>query len=1221
MSVTVLPVRPPSAARLQSPADLVAALGIDFSTEQLAAITAPLEPGVIIAGAGSGKTTVMAARVVWLVGTGAVRPEEVLGLTFTRKAAAELSARVRSALLRAGVIDERGIDDAGEQLIMTYDAFAARLVTEHGLRIGVDADATLITGATRFRLASQVVRAAAGPFEHISRLRPATVTERVLKLDADLQQHLVDPARLDGHARSHRVGLESAPVNQRGNVYAEVKKAILAADERLELASLVRDYQQLKQRLGMVEFADQMAIAARLAVEVPEVSDQLRASFRVVLLDEYQDTSAAQAIMLRGLFSGHAPLTGRGHPVTAVGDPFQAIYGWRGAAASNILQFADHFRCGDDRPAARFALTVNRRSGPTILDVANELARPLRTDTAERLAQLTGEAEGVDLDPLRAPAGTAPGRVRAATFETWEEEVVWIGDQVLRNRSDGEAVHWSDIAVLTRRNADIGPIYAELTARDIPTEIVGLGGLLSLPEVMDVVATLRLVDDVTANPELVRLLSGPRWSVGPGDLALLGRRARELARSAGPDDRGPADGILHALEEAVADVDPTDVVSLLDALEDPVPADSEDRSGSADPRSVHHQPGGDQPGGDQPGGDQPGGDQPGGDQPGVYPYGDREPGDHEPADRPGSRSSDQQFSAEALDRFAGLAGELAYLRRHSDEPLLDLCRRVITVLGLDVELTATPEYARTHRRDQLGAFLDAVADYVDVDGQASLSGLLAYLRAEVEQGTGLEQAVPTVADSVKLLTVHKAKGLEWDVVYLPAMMHGTFPSDRVSDNWVGAAAVLPADLRGDAGSIPQLADSTAAAIKDYAAELKTQQLLAEDRLAYVAVTRARTVLVGSGHLWRPEAVKPKVPSVYLKAILAEAGRQGQVAAEAGPPAATNPHQTTVAPVAWPRPLDPDAWQRRRDAAMLVEAGRVRFRQTGRYEPVDPAAPEAEGQPGELAIEPLMLDEEEVVAGWDADLDHLLAEARQARRGSRSVALPATMSASAMLRLRSDPQRFAAELARPMPSAPSSAARFGTRFHQWVEQHLASPGVQPTLIDPDDSADEVELAVGSEDEFRRLCDRFAAGPFGSAVPHALEAPVSVLVGGRVVRGRIDAVYRADPPGAAGPGESLDALPGSGRLPPDGRSYRYRIIDWKTAPDARRDHVDGVEQPERADPWQLAIYRLAWAELSGVDLDEVDAVFYFVGSDRLVRPPRLADRAEIERVLLRVPQTDS
>ena len=200
-----------------------------FSDQQLEAITAPLEPGVIIAGAGSGKTTVMAARVVWLVGTGAVRPEEVLGLTFTRKAAAELSQRVRNALLRAGVIADRGVDESGEQLIMTYDAFAGRLVAEHGLRLGYEADPTLISGATRYRLASRVVRAAAGPFEFISRLRPATVTDRVLRLDADLQQHLVDVSDLDGHARDLLLGLASAPRNNRGNTYADIKKAIIAA--------------------------------------------------------------------------------------------------------------------------------------------------------------------------------------------------------------------------------------------------------------------------------------------------------------------------------------------------------------------------------------------------------------------------------------------------------------------------------------------------------------------------------------------------------------------------------------------------------------------------------------------------------------------------------------------------------------------------------------------------------------------------------------------------------------------------------------------------------------------------------------------------------------------------------------------------------------------------------------------------------------------------------
>lgn len=316
--------------RLTEPGELSDALGIPFSDQQLRAITAPIQPGVIIAGAGSGKTTVMAARVVWLVGIGAVRPEQVLGLTFTRKAAAELSGRIRAALLSAGVLDTSGVDEVGEQVVLTYDAFAARLVSEHGLRIGVDGDRTMITGATRYRLASRIVSGAAGPFELLSRFRPVTVAERILKLDADLQAHLVDRRALDQHARQWRLAWGEAPLSRTRRPYVAVTRAEQALAERLELASLVQDFQALKQQLGVVEFADQMAVAARLVKEVPEVAELVRQQFRVVLLDEYQDTSAAQAALLQGLFSGAEPAAGRGHPVTAVGDPFQAIYGWRG---------------------------------------------------------------------------------------------------------------------------------------------------------------------------------------------------------------------------------------------------------------------------------------------------------------------------------------------------------------------------------------------------------------------------------------------------------------------------------------------------------------------------------------------------------------------------------------------------------------------------------------------------------------------------------------------------------------------------------------------------------------------------------------------------------------------------------------------------------------------------------------------------------------------------
>ena len=1141
--------------RFTSTDELIEALGIEFSLQQLTAITAPLEPGVIIAGAGSGKTTVMAARVVWLVGTGAVRPEEVLGLTFTRKAAAELSARVRSALLKAEVIDEQGVDEAGEQLIMTYDAFAARLVAEQGLRLGVESESAMISGAARFRLAARVVEAAAGPFEQLSRLRPQTVTERVLGLDSDLQQHLVPTSALDRHARRWRLAFQSAPVNNRGNVYADVKRALAAIDERLELASLVDDYQSLKRRLDVVEFADQMAVAARLATDVPEVSAALRDEFKVVLLDEYQDTSAAQAIMLAGLFSGPDQKSGRGHPVTAVGDPFQAIYGWRGAAASNILEFATSFPRSDGRPSRRFALTVNRRSGQTILDVANVLSEPLRADETLQPADsdsALGSIDGTDsgsggvdgLGMLFAPPEAGPGEVRAATFQTWGEEVSWIADEVIAARDSQTVDRWSEIAILTRRNADIGPLYAELTARDVPTEIVGLGGLLSLPEVCDVVSTLRLIDDVTANPDLIRLLSGPRWNISPRDLAQLGRRARELAQqeqlpfagaddlvadddpalddhdvvdvrvdrgaSSSTDDNRGVGGLLGALEEAVGDLDPTEVISLLDAVEDP--------------------------------------------------------GD--------------EFAEETRWRLGLLAGELAYLRRHSDEPVLDLCRRVVSVLGLDVELLATPDFGRTQRRDQLGAFLDAVADYADVDGQASLSGLLSYLRAESDYGTGLEQAVPTDRESVKLLTMHKAKGLEWDVVFLPALMKGTFPSDRVSDNWVISAGVLPADLRGDASSIPQLPEAAGPAIAEYKQRLKDQQLRSEDRLAYVAATRARRILVGSGHNWRPELVKPRQPSAYLQAIVAEAGRQDRILAMAPPPGESNPHDSSAPPVPWPRPLDPEALDRRRHAAELVRAAQDRHRTGEGYEP-------AAG-----SEEPLLLDDEETVAAWDSDIQRLLAESLAARRGAGAVVLPQSLTATELIKLRSDPDGFATELIRPMPRKPSRRQRFGTRFHQWIERRLGGSAEQQ-LIDPDELSDRADTGIGDEGEFHELCERFAAGTFGNSKPFALEAPFTLVLGGRVIRGRIDAVYQ----GAVGPDD------------PDGGHPEYQIVDWKTA------------RGENYDPLQLAIYRVAWAELTGVRPEQVDAVFYSVPDDRIVRPSRLVDRAQLERILAEVPEEDA
>lgn len=1094
--------------KLASTDDLCSALGITFSPEQLAAITAPLEPGVIIAGAGSGKTTVMAARVVWLVGTGQVQPQQVLGLTFTRKAAAELSQRVRSALDRAGVVAVDGPDDAGEEVVMTYDAFAARLVADHGLRIAVETDPTMITGAARFRLASRAVTSASGPFEYLSRLRPRSVTERVLQLDADLSAHLVRRLEVVAFTDEFLRNLDSAP-QYRGRPYAIINQARAAACERVELLDLVTDYQALKRRLGLVEFADQMAVAAELVRRVPGVATALRQQFRVVLLDEYQDTSAAQAALLRGLFSGVDQHTGRGHPVTAVGDPWQAIYGWRGAAASNILTFAEAFPRSDGRAAHGFTLSVNRRSGQEILDVANLVASTLFDDPV----LMAHRSAHVPID-LVAPAGTPPASVQAATFESWADEVQFIADQIVDDHRSGRATLWSDIAVLSRRNADVAAMHAALLSRDVPVEIVGLGGLLLLPEIADVVATLTLIDDVTANPAVVRLLAGPRWRIGPRDLAALGQRAGELARGGRP--RGFSDAEagpdLHSdVAEALADIDPADVVCLSDAIED---------------------------------------------------------------------LGDADLSPSARERLTAFGVEMRRLRQHSGESVLDLTRRVIATLGLDVELIADSELMRTDRRSQLSAFVDAVASYSDVDGDDSLSGLLAWLDAELEHGAGLDQALPSEHNSVKLLTVHRAKGLEWDVVYVPGLVVGNFPSDRVTNNWVTSAANLPAPLRGDADGVPQVDEVSKVGFDTYKAALGEAERRSEDRLAYVALTRARRQLTGTGHTWRATNSKPYKPSRYLQLLVAAASEQNRVLHLAPPVLAANPAGQLTASHTWPPPPDAERSERVHDAADQVRRATERLLTTG-----DAEAPD---------LDPLPLDEAAIVAEWDADMDRLLSQARAADTDTVQVTVPASLSASAMMSAMRDPGSFALSALRPMPRPASTAATVGSRFHEWVERRFRTPsellddqvvslpgggglppGTQPPtplLVDPTDWPSP-ELS-GGDTPLNRLIEAFLASEYADRVPEVIEYPFVLVLGRHQVRGRIDAVYQAQP----------------------GSGFDWQLVDWKTS---------GAP----ADPVQLSLYRLAWSQLRGVPIDHIDAVFMQVATGRVVRPKRLWSETEL------------
>ena len=1072
-------------ARIDTPAQLAALMGLDFehSPQQWAAITAPLEPAVVIAGAGSGKTSLMAARVVYLVATGQVRPEEVLGLTFTTKAAAELRHRIHSALDHAGLLGAADPgppldpDDEAEEVleptVATYHAYAAGLLVDHGLRIGHEPETRVVSDASRYQLGARVVERFTGEVRHLTD-HPPTAIQNLLALDSAMSEHLVGPddvRRIDGEARAgfeRAREAEQAGKDRKGHREA-ADKAMYAIDRRAELLRLVEGYRRLKRDLGLMDFSDQIELAARLADEQPEVGVVQRGRFRVVLLDEYQDTSVAQAVMLARLFSGPDVASGLGHPVTAVGDPNQAIYGWRGASVSNILGFGETFPAATGSPPI-LPLTVNRRSDRRILAVANRLAEPLMVKYAGQVAE------------LEAKPGADDGVVEVHVFERHLDELAWLVDAARAAHDDVPGRLWSDLGVLTRDNAHAEEVFDALTGAGIPVEIVGLSGLLRLPEVAEVVALLTLMHDLTDNAALLTLLTGPRWAIGPRDLRLLGERGRVLSGRGGRVDHADiGTELLH-----IADgIDPAEIPTLSDALESP---------------------------------------------------------------------GDGDYSPEARERFALLADELRHLRAAVGEPLLDVVRRIIDVTGVDIELASAVGPAAAARRDNLDLFVKAVAEFRSVDGDVTLPALLAYLTAEDDQGNGLDVATPTAADSVKLLTVHRAKGLEWSAVFLVGVCESRFPSNRSRTLWTSSPAILPAPLRGDAVDLPQLGGWGKEALDAYRAATRAHDAEEELRLGYVALTRAAHRLCVSSYLWSPRATSfgPSDYQAVLRDQLTEWGEPPERWLDKPAKGAPHPYDDIDPSRPWPVPGPGREQQLRLAAAERVAA-------------TDPAAPDPE----------LDLVAQSTVAEWDAEIERLLVEARAARADVVGVPLPSSLSATAVARLRDDPETFAAELARPMPRPPSPTARFGTRFHAWVESRFG----QQDLFDPDELPGRADAGIDSHEDLRELIARFESGPFADRLPHQVEAPFALVLDGQVVRGRIDAVYA----------EQVDDEPG------------FLVVDWKT------------NRQQSADPLQLAVYRLAWAELAGVPVERVRAGFYYVRHGELVEPEDLPERAELERLV--------
>lgn len=779
--------------------------------EQRRVIEQPLGPTtLVIAGAGSGKTTTMANRVVWLVANGLVRAGGILGLTFTRKAAGELADRVRRQLMTflehaahrgARVLSleqqtqvERLSYELEESFefpeISTFNAFAVSVLQEFGASAGLASGASLLDEAAAWNLAREVVLQSEEDELRRNDFSLTSLVDQVIHLDGAVHEHLTSFDSVIRHSDA-LTEVARLPYNDKeldsglsGKLYADLRKTLQDVGSTSLIARLAAEFARTKQERGLLEYSDQVALALQTVERSPDAVEILAARSPVVLLDEMQDTSVGQTKLLSRIFAGNS--------VMAVGDPHQSIYGWRGASSSNLLDFHASFsRRGN--AGETLTLSTSWRNARVILEAANVIAAPLRASSV------------IDVPTLQERPGVPQGSIAVTYPETIHAEFAEVAQWLATSRDEWERKEGvlPTAAVIMRSRKFMPHISAELTRHGIPNEIVGLGGLLTTPEVTDVVAVLRCLWYADANSELIRVLSGPRFRVGVADIHGLRRASRWFSGRDHTQQRVAEDERLLLTEDV-------DEVSLLDAL------------------------------------------------------------DHL-ADSPVGHVAFRGITDTGRDRMIEAALLLRDLRSLISASIADLVDAIVHALRLDIELESN-EYSLHEgaaARANLDSFVDVVENFISTDAEGSLRSLLLWLERTMRDDAVAEHVAQAEPGTVQIITGHSAKGLEWDLVAIPRLVTDEFPTrSRDAGGWLRSGA-LPDECRGDRHHRPRLEWRLAATqaelrarIADYREENIALHEDEERRLAYVALTRARHAALLSGAFWA-QAKKPRHPSPYL----------------------------------------------------------------------------------------------------------------------------------------------------------------------------------------------------------------------------------------------------------------------------------------------------------------------------------------------------------------------
>ena len=889
--------------------------------EQVRMIEAGPAPTLVIAGAGSGKTATMVDRVIWLVDNGFVRPEEVLGVTFTRKAATELRSRMRAGLntlrrsRRVAPTDEELREGVADPTVLTYHSYANNLVKEYGLRLGVEQDAQMLGDAQKWQLAAQIVQYWEGelPLDKDGvPVSAATMINQMLQLSDECAEHLVEPQKVIDFCTEQLAAYAAVPEPRRET---KTEKDILKVQRLLRnrrvYARMAVSYARVKSRMQVLDFGDLMRFAARIAESDPAIREGERSRFKVVLLDEFQDTSHAQMSLFSSIYGADEAAGIPAHPVMAVGDPKQSIYGFRGASDGQMFSFYRHFPTEHVQP---LFLSIAWRNDISVLNAANHVAEKLK-EVPEWVRAADGDITAAQVPDLRprcalvgepgspafeqAAAGMV-GRVDLTYHDSDREEAVAIAEriaamraQAVREYERAYAAHRSgdgsvrprlkmpEIAVLARVHGQLDPIRVECERLGIPVQQVGLGGLLSQPEVVDLVSALRVLADPNRSDALARLLTGARWRLGAADMLALGDWAQSLVRERALREQMA----LRMLAEA-EDADDAAAINLQaehlraaqERLDETLKGAVEDSSGYASLiEAVENLP-----------------------QDGV---------DGEPLY--GEQYRGRRFSPAALERLRAFAEQMRVLRAGLSEDLGTLLYEIERTMLLDIELAVRPGTDPLGSRANLDAFHEVAAAYgmsaprinamiyagsdgvsaeeddpgarrflLSSGGVSYVMGFLAWLERADDEEKGL--ALGTVEpdpNAVQLMTMHAAKGLEWDHVLLPGLC-GTATGGQTPNLWqMSANAALPWPLRGDREYLPSILESAeeitafekAKDLEDYLDEHKEDAAehagMEDRRLMYVAMTRARNLLAMSAYRWKSSATQPQPVQPFWEELM------------------------------------------------------------------------------------------------------------------------------------------------------------------------------------------------------------------------------------------------------------------------------------------------------------------------------------------------------------------